>query len=51
MIEYAIPKTHAVIPEPHVKTMGLEISMSFWLKRLINSDLDLNVFVFLSIHS
>ena len=31
--------------------MGLEISMSFLLKILINSDLDLNVFVFLSIHS
>ena len=24
MIEYAIPKTHAVTPEPQVKTIGLE---------------------------
>ena len=45
IIKYAIPKTHAVIPEPQVKTMGLEISMLFWVKILINSGFDLNVFV------
>ena len=45
MIEYAIPKTHAVIPEPHVKTIGLVISILFLMKILLNSSLDLKVFV------
>ena len=45
MIEYAIPKTHAVMPEPHVKTIGLEISILFSIKILLNSSFDLKVFV------
>ena len=34
MIEYAIPKTQAVMPEPHVKTIGLEISIYIFNKNL-----------------
>ena len=43
MIEYAIPKTQAVMPEPHVKTIGFEISILFLIKILLNSSFDLNV--------
>ena len=51
MIEYAIPKTQAVMPEPHVKTIGFEISMLFSIKIFFNSSLDLKVFFSLFIQS
>ena len=44
MREYARPKTHAVIPDPHVKTIGLVISISFLEKILLNSSFVLKVF-------
>ena len=45
MREYAIPKTHAVIPEPQEKTICLEASTLFWVKILLNSSFVLKVFV------
>ncbi len=45
MIEYAIPKTQAVTPEPQVKTIGLEGFTRFCVKILANSVFVLKAFV------